>query len=140
MADAVAVAVMPARIGAAVTGAFGVSPWRSPRSASTASCRSASSNARARLAFAAPSARAAATSCGCSCAITRRCWRRAGVGLAMGALGASVLRTFLTGVGPTDPIALLAAVVVVAGSALAATTLPARRATRVDPMVALRDP
>ena len=61
------------------------------------------------------------------------------IGLTTGALGATVFRAFLTGVSPADPLALLAAVVVVAGSALAASTLPALRATRVDPMVALRD-
>jgi ABC-type antimicrobial peptide transport system permease subunit len=56
-----------------------------------------------------------------------------------GALGATVLRAFLAGVGPTDPLALVAVIVVVGGAALAASTLPALRATRVDPMVALRD-
>ena len=61
------------------------------------------------------------------------------VGLTLGVLGASALRAFLTGVGPTDPVALVAAIAIVAGSALAASTLPTRQATRVDPTVALRD-
>lgn len=53
--------------------------------------------------------------------------------------GGTVLRSFLAGVGPTDPMALLAAVGIVSGSALTATFLPAWRATRLDPMATLRD-
>jgi hypothetical protein len=56
-----------------------------------------------------------------------------------GALGATLLRSFLAGVDPADPVALLAMVVVVGGSALTASTIPALRSTRVDPMAALRD-
>jgi predicted permease len=61
------------------------------------------------------------------------------IGATMGALGAVVFRAFLAGVGPTDPLALFAVIVVVGGSALFASTLPVLRATRVDPMAALRD-
>ena len=62
------------------------------------------------------------------------------IGVTTGALGATLLRAFLTAVvEPTDPIALFAAVALVAGCALAASITPALRATRVDPMVALRD-
>jgi ABC-type lipoprotein release transport system permease subunit len=39
---------------------------------------------------------------------------------------------------PTDPLALLAAVLVLGAVSLAATLLPARRAALVDPAVALR--
>jgi ABC-type antimicrobial peptide transport system permease subunit len=57
----------------------------------------------------------------------------AAVGLAA-AIGVSqVLSSVLFGVSPADPVALLGAVVVVAGVAFAAGTLPARRAARVDP-------
>jgi predicted permease len=64
-------------------------------------------------------------------------------GAAIGALGAvpasMILRRFLYGLSPLDPISYLgvAAALIVAG--LAASYPPARRATRIDPVVALRD-
>jgi predicted permease len=65
-----------------------------------------------------------------------------GVGLLLGLGGAlATARLFaglLFGVGPADPIALTAALVVLGTVAVAATLLPARRAARVDPVVALR--
>lgn len=63
-------------------------------------------------------------------------------GLALGVFGsyavARVLRSLLFGITPNDPAALASAVVVLCVVAVLAATLPARRATRVDPMVALR--
>jgi predicted permease len=65
-----------------------------------------------------------------------------GIGLLIGFAGALVTaRLFaglLFGVGPADPVSLAAALVVLAGVAVAATLLPARRAASVDPVVALR--
>jgi len=64
------------------------------------------------------------------------------VGLAIGAPAAiaasRLVETFLFRMTPTDPRTLATAVVVLAAAALAAGYLPARRAARVDPMVALR--
>src|SRR5712671_5674763 len=65
-----------------------------------------------------------------------------GTGLLLGSAGALASARFfaglLFGVGPTDPLALLAAVLVLGAISLAATLLPARRAALVDPAVALR--
>jgi predicted permease len=55
------------------------------------------------------------------------------VGLAAAVGVSQVLSSVLFGVSPVDPIALLGAVIVVAGIAFAAATLPAQRAARVDP-------
>jgi putative ABC transport system permease protein len=60
------------------------------------------------------------------------------VGLA-GALGATrLLRAFLFDLTPSDPITYGAIVVLLGAVALLATWIPARRASRVDPMDALR--
>jgi putative ABC transport system permease protein len=55
-------------------------------------------------------------------------------------IGARVLRGLLFGVGVADPLALAGAVVLLVTVGVLATLIPARRAARVDPVVALRQP
>lgn len=60
----------------------------------------------------------------------------AGTGISLGA--ARLLVTFLYGVKPGDPLTLCSVIVLLAVVAMGACLIPARRATRVDPLVALR--
>ena len=63
-----------------------------------------------------------------------------GIGLGLGAalLAGSALASLLYGIAPGDPVTMASAGVVLLVVATAASFLPARRAARVDPMVALR--
>jgi len=66
----------------------------------------------------------------------------ASVGVALGLVGAVALRRFteslLYGIEPTDPLPLVGASLVLLAVTLAATFAPARHATRVDPVEAIR--
>ncbi len=75
--------------------------------------------------------------------IAGRALKLAGIGILAGALGCVALRNVLAavvfGIGPNDPTTLVAAIAVLLAAALAAAWIPARRATKVDPMAALRE-
>jgi len=64
----------------------------------------------------------------------------AGIAIALPAayLSTKFVRSQLYGIQPTDPISMLAATLGIAGVAVLAGYLPARRAAGVDPMRALR--
>jgi putative ABC transport system permease protein len=74
--------------------------------------------------------------------VTKLGLRLAGIGVVIGivlALGLTQLITgFLYGVKPTDPVTYAAVAITLVIVALFACYIPARRAMRVDPMVALR--
>jgi ABC-type antimicrobial peptide transport system permease subunit len=65
------------------------------------------------------------------------------VGILIGLVGAAaltrVIASLLFGVSANDVVTFMAVPTLLAGVALAATVIPAWRASRVDPMVALRD-
>src|ERR1700681_1068922 len=61
-----------------------------------------------------------------------------GIGVALALGVARLISSFLFGVKPTDPLTYAAVAVGLAGIALLACYIPARRALKVDPIVALR--
>ncbi|HEX4469961.1 MAG TPA: ABC transporter permease [Gemmatimonadaceae bacterium] len=74
--------------------------------------------------------------------VSRQGLTMAGAGIAIGLVAALVftryLRTLLFEISPTDPLTLGGVVMILLLVALAASWLPARRASNVDPAVALR--
>jgi predicted permease len=60
------------------------------------------------------------------------------IGLGIALALAKVLRTLLYGVTTTDPLTYVVVIIVLAAVAMLASWIPARRATRVDPMIAIR--
>ncbi len=74
--------------------------------------------------------------------VMRSAWVAVAIGTCAGLIGAKaasqLLQRFLFGVSPTDPRLYLATTVVLAGIALLAAWLPARRAARVNPTSVMR--
>jgi ABC-type antimicrobial peptide transport system permease subunit len=66
----------------------------------------------------------------------------AAVGVTAGLIGSAIVSNMVKNqlfeVSPFDPVTLVGTVLVLVGIALVASYLPARRAMRVDPMIALR--
>jgi len=76
------------------------------------------------------------------CSVLRRGLTLAGTGLAIGLVvslfAVRVLKSYLFEISPTDPPTLVAVALAFTSAAMAASCIPARRATRVDPMLALK--
>jgi len=62
----------------------------------------------------------------------------AGAGLALALMVTQFMRGLLYEVHPFDPVTLVIATLLLVGAAMAASYIPARRAARLDPVVALR--
>ena len=59
-------------------------------------------------------------------------------GLTASVAGSRLLRSFLFGLSGIDPVTYVVVAAILVGASLVAAFLPARRATRIDPLVALR--
>jgi ABC-type antimicrobial peptide transport system permease subunit len=74
--------------------------------------------------------------------VVRRGLWLAGLGIVVGLAGAALLtrfmRSVLFGVGTTDPLTFAGVAAVLLAVAFLASWIPARRAARVDPLIAMR--
>jgi ABC-type antimicrobial peptide transport system permease subunit len=61
-----------------------------------------------------------------------------GIGLAITLAASRLMESLLFEVSPTDPTTLIGVALLVTAAAVAASTIPAYRATKVDPAEALR--
>jgi putative ABC transport system permease protein len=83
-----------------------------------------------------------ATSTVVSRTVLRRGIMLAAAGMLLGIVGAlaatGAIRSLLFDVPPADPITFVGVVVILSGAAILASWLPARRASRIDPVIAMR--
>jgi putative ABC transport system permease protein len=74
--------------------------------------------------------------------VLRQSLRAVGIGLAVGLAvalaGTRVIADLIVGIKPTDPVTFVAVIVLLSTIAVIACWIPARRATRVSPLAALR--
>jgi ABC-type antimicrobial peptide transport system permease subunit len=74
--------------------------------------------------------------------VLRQAMELAALGIAGGLAGglalSHVMTSLLFGISPTDPATFSAVAIILTGAALLASYLPARRAMKVDPLIALR--
>jgi predicted permease len=140
MSDVLSVAVFPARVGAAVTGAFGalatllaalgvygLVAFSVAQRTAEIGIRKAIGARTIDLVRLILSENAGLAGLGLA------------VGLGLGTLGASLLRSFITGVSPLDPLTLAGTAMLVMGVVVLASAPPALRAVRVSPLAVLRD-
>jgi putative ABC transport system permease protein len=126
MAGSIATALGALGLGLAMTGLYGVVAWSVSRRTREMGVRLALGASRVAVVG----------------LVLRQGLRLALAGTVLGSLGAAALaqaiRGLLPGVSPTDPVTFVAIAFLMTAVALVASYLPARRAARVDPMVALR--
>jgi putative ABC transport system permease protein len=141
MADTMSVAVLPARVGAALTAAFGVVAMLLAAlgvyGLVAFSVVQRTREIGLRKAIGARTSDLIRLIVGENIVLAMSGFA---AGVVLGVLGANVLRTFIAGVSPTDPVTLGATGLLVCGTTLVASALPAMRAALVNPLVALRDP
>ena len=110
----------------AVIGAYGVTSYSVAQRTSEIGIRAALGATRADL------LRMVLRECSTSVAVG------IGVGLSLSTMAARAIATLLFGVRASDPMTLACAAALLAGAALLGCYLPARRASRIDPLSALR--
>jgi predicted permease len=139
MTDAIAVAVMPARVGAAVTGAFAaIAVLLAAIGIYALISQDVAQRTReigVRRALGATTGNVLRLVVGRSVLLVGA-GLAAGIGIGIG--GGSALSSLMVGVSPTDPGTLAAAAALVLAAAVVASVVPAMRASRVDPLIALR--
>jgi predicted permease len=140
MSDVLSVAVFPARVGAAVTGAFGALAML--LAALGVYGLVAFSVAQRTAEIGVRKAVGAKPTDLVRLILSENVFLAGGglvVGLGFGTLGANLLRSFITGVSPIDPLTLAGTAMLVMVVALLASASPVLRAVRVSPLVVLRD-
>jgi putative ABC transport system permease protein len=139
MTDAIAVAVMPARVGAAATGAFGALAMLLSAMGIyglvSFTVLQRTQEIGIRKAIGAGTSQIVRLVVGGSVMLVGT---GLFVGLAIGVLGAQALGGLIVGVSAGDPVTLGVVTLLVLVAALASSALPAMRAARMDPLMALR--